>query len=121
VSTLTHLSDLAGPQQLLTLQLDVTKQGEVDDAFAQAVKHFGRIDVVVNNAGYGLMGELESLTDEQIREQLDVNLWGVIRVSRAAIKVFREVNQPAVGGRLLQISSIGGFRVHPGMGMYHAR
>jgi NAD(P)-dependent dehydrogenase (short-subunit alcohol dehydrogenase family) len=121
VSTLTHLSQLSGHEQLLTLKLDVTKQADVDDAFAQAIKHFGRIDVVVNNAGYGLMGELESLDEEQIRSQLDVNLWGVMRVSRAALKVFREVNEPKVGGRLLQISSIGGFRVYPCMGLYHAR
>lgn len=105
--------------QLLTVRLDVSDQAQVDDAFAQAVARFGRVDVVVNNAGYGLHGELESLSDDDIRALLDVNLWGVIRVTRAAVRVFREVNRAPVGGRLLQISSVGGFTVLPTLSIYH--
>jgi NAD(P)-dependent dehydrogenase (short-subunit alcohol dehydrogenase family) len=120
VSALDGLTELADADRLLTVPLDVTDQTQVDAAFAQAVARFGRVDVVVNNAGYGLHGEFESLTDDQIRAQLDVNLWGVMRVTRAALRVFREVNQQPVGGRLLQISSIGGFRAGPSLSIYHA-
>ena len=122
VSTLAHLTGLAahGDDQLLITKLDVTKQEDVDEAFAKAVKQFGRVDVVVNNAGYGLFGELESLSDEQIQSQLDVNLWGVLRVTRAALKVFRENQQP-IGGRLIQISSVGGFHAVPCLSVYNAR
>jgi NAD(P)-dependent dehydrogenase (short-subunit alcohol dehydrogenase family) len=123
VSTLDGLSQLAAAgaeQQLLTVKLDVTDQAQVEDAFAQAVARFGRIDVVVNNAGYGLLGEFESLSDDDIRALLDVNLWGVIRVTRAALRVFREVNRRPVGGRLLQISSIGGFAASQAISGYSA-
>jgi NAD(P)-dependent dehydrogenase (short-subunit alcohol dehydrogenase family) len=123
VSTLDGLSQLAAAgaeQQLLTVKLDVTDQAQVEDAFAQAVARFGRIDVVVNNAGYGLLGEFESLSDDDIRALLDVNLWGVIRVTRAALRVFREVNRQPVGGRLLQISSIGGFAASQAISGYSA-
>jgi NAD(P)-dependent dehydrogenase (short-subunit alcohol dehydrogenase family) len=125
VSALADLASLAtGGDQLITVKLDVTKQEDVDEAFAQAVEHFGRVDFVVNNAGYGLMGEFESISDEQIRAQLDVNLWGVLRVSRAAVKVFREVNNKSVpksGGHLIQISSVGGFTTAPCLSIYQAR
>lgn len=120
VSALDGLAELADTDRLLAVQLDVTDQAQVDAAFAQAVARFGRVDVVVNNAGYGLQGEFESLTDDQIRAQLDVNLWGVMRVTRAALRVFREVNPQPIGGRLLQISSIGGFRAGPSLSIYHA-
>jgi NAD(P)-dependent dehydrogenase (short-subunit alcohol dehydrogenase family) len=126
VSVLADLASFATSDrdQLITVKLDVTKQEDIDEAFAQAVKHFGRVDVVVNNAGYSLMGEFESTSDEQIRDELDVNLWGVLRVSRAAIKVFREVNnksKPNSGGHLIQISSVAGFVPAPGMSIYHTR
>lgn len=123
VSTLQTLAELVKgdvEKTLLTVRLDVTKADEVEEAFKKAIDHFGRIDVVINNAGFGLAGEFESVSDELARKQLDVNLWGVIRVSRAALRVFREVNQPS-GGRLLQISSVGGFVAFPGFPYYHTR
>ncbi len=121
VDSLAFLAGLQSEEsQLLTVKLDVTNASEVEEAFEQAIKRFGRVDVVVNNAGFGVFGEFESLTEDNIKQQLDVNLHGVFRVSRAAVKVFREVNVPS-GGRLLQISSVGGFQGFPLCSIYNAR
>jgi len=93
------------PDQLLVLKLDVTKPQEILDAFAEAGKHFGRIDVVFNNAGYGVVGEVEATPEVAARALFDVNFWGAVNVSREAVRFFREVNNPP-GGRLLQNSSM---------------
>ncbi|EME47317.1 hypothetical protein DOTSEDRAFT_69297 [Dothistroma septosporum NZE10] len=91
----------------LAVDLDVTDQSSVDKAFDAAVKQFGRIDVVCNNAGYGLSGEFESVTEEQSRKQMEVNFFGLLRVTRRALKIMRETNKPQ-GGKIQQITSIGG-------------
>jgi NAD(P)-dependent dehydrogenase (short-subunit alcohol dehydrogenase family) len=84
----------------------------VRDAFAA----FGRIDVIVNNAAYGLFGAAEELSDEQIRQQIDTNLIGSIQVIRAVIPLLR-----AQGGRrILQVSSEGGQVAYPSFSLYHA-
>jgi NAD(P)-dependent dehydrogenase (short-subunit alcohol dehydrogenase family) len=96
--------------------LDVTDtQGvrrEVDQAFAS----MGRIDVIVNNAGYGLFGAAEEVSDEQVRHQLDTNLTGSITVIRACLPHLRAQG----GGHVLQISSEGGQMTYPGFSLYHA-
>ncbi len=121
VDTLTALNSIAtSPSQLLIVKLDVTKNSDVQAAFQQAIHHFGRVDVVVNNAGYAAFGEFESLTEDVINHQLDVNFHGVLRVSKEAVRVFREVNVP-VGGRLLQISSVVGFQGFAVGSIYTAR
>jgi NAD(P)-dependent dehydrogenase (short-subunit alcohol dehydrogenase family) len=84
----------------------------VDDAFAA----LGRIDVIVNNAGYGLFGTAEEVTDEQIRHVLDTNLIGSIQVIRAAIPTLRDQG----GGRIVQVSSEGGQIAYPNFSLYHA-
>jgi NAD(P)-dependent dehydrogenase (short-subunit alcohol dehydrogenase family) len=91
---------------LLLVDLDVTKVPSIDKAFEAALKKFGRVDVVVNNAGYGLSGEFESLADEQIRKQMEVNFFGVVNVTRKALAVMRE--QKPSGGVIQQVTSIGG-------------
>lgn len=91
----------------------------VDAAFEEAVQHFGRIDVVVNNAGYGLRGVFESISEDQGRTQMEVNFFGVVNVTRSAIKTFRAINKP-VGGRVIQVSSIGGQRGMPTFSFYNA-
>jgi NAD(P)-dependent dehydrogenase (short-subunit alcohol dehydrogenase family) len=83
----------------------------VDCAFSK-----GPIDVVVNNAGYGLFGAAEGLTSEQIRHQIDTNLVGPIEVARAALPHLRQQG----GGRLVAVSSYGGQATHPGASLYHA-
>lgn len=116
------LTDLASkyPNTILVLPLDVTKPAQIDDAFAKAKDAFGRIDVVVNNAAIFFLGEVEATPDHDGRALLETNFWGAIAVTKAALNFFRESNPPGLGGRLLQVSSIGGFSGGPGAGFYVA-
>ncbi|OJT03868.1 hypothetical protein TRAPUB_5459 [Trametes pubescens] len=107
-------------ERLLVLTLDVNKLEEIVDAFARARTAFGRIDVVVNNAAYGVLGEVEAVREEDARAMFETNFWGAMHVTREAVKFFREVNGPVVGGRLLQVSSITGIMGGPGLGFYSA-
>ncbi len=106
--------------RLLVLKVDVSIAQDIVDAFAATKEKFGRLDVVVNNAAYAAMGELEAVPEEEGRAMFDTNFWGAVRVSREAVKFFREVNPPGVGGRLLQISSITGIIGGAGMAYYAA-
>ena len=108
------------PARLLVLRLDVTKPAEVTSAFAAGRDKFGRIDVVVNNAGFGVVAEVEATTDNSARSVFEVNFWGASHVSREAVRFFREENKP-MGGRLLQISSASGVLSSAGIGYYSAR
>ena len=96
------------PKNYLAVKLDVTKSEDIDSAFKAALDKFGRVDVVVNNAGYGLSGPFEELADEQIKTQMDVNFFGLIAVTRKAMEVMRE--QKPSGGLIQQVTSIGGQR-----------
>ena len=89
----------------------------IDKAFDAALKQFARIDVVVNNAGYGLSGEFESLSDRQIRTQMEVNYFGLLNVTRKALETMREQNNPP-GGKIQQITSIGGQKGVPTFSIY---
>ena len=104
------------PDTLWTGLLDVTDTAAIRRVFTQAVADRGRIDVVVNNAGYGLFGAAEELTDEQILGIVNTNLIGSIQVARAALPHFREHG----GGRLIQISTYGGQATNPGASLYNA-
>ncbi|PSR78338.1 hypothetical protein BD289DRAFT_376878 [Coniella lustricola] len=95
------------PDNYLALDLDVTKQDAIDAAFSKALSKFKRVDVVVNNAGYGLSGPFETLSEAQIRTQMEVNFFGLLNVTRKALEVMREVNSPP-GGLIQQVTSIGG-------------
>ena len=81
---------------------------------------FGRIDVVFNNARVGLVGEVEGTPEDVARKLFEVTFWGADRISREAVRFFREVNKPEVGGRLLNNSSMVGINAFPGMGYYSA-
>ena len=83
---------------------------------AQAHQHFGRLDVVVNNAGYGFFGTVEEVTEEQARAQIETNLFGALWVTKAALPILREQGS----GHILQVSSIGGVNAFPTVGLYHA-
>ena len=118
VRDLASVGDLASQygDRFWTAQLDVTDVAAVKATVAKAFTELGRIDVVVNNAGYGLFGITEGLSDEQIRHQLDTNLLGPIIVARTALPYFRAQG----GGRFLVMSTYGGQATHPGAAMYHA-
>ncbi|KAF8146532.1 hypothetical protein K438DRAFT_1910672 [Mycena galopus ATCC 62051] len=107
-------------EQLLVVRLDVTQPAEVVAAFAAAEKHFGLISVVVNNAGFGLLGEIEGTPDADAHAQFDVNFWGAVYVTKEAIRFFREVNPKGYGGRFLNISTIGGYSANQGLAFYSA-
>jgi NAD(P)-dependent dehydrogenase (short-subunit alcohol dehydrogenase family) len=96
--------------------LDVTDLAEVRRVVDSAFGDLGRIDVVVNNAGYGLFGAAEELTDEQVVHQLNTNLLGSIQVVRAALPHLRRQG----GGRIIQLSTYGGQATNPGASLYHA-
>lgn len=105
----------AYPQQIETVALDVTSPSQVRDVVAAAVERFGSIDVVVNNAGYATSGSIEDFHEDEFRAQVEVNLYGVVNVTRAVLPVMRHQRS----GHIVQISSIGG-RVGgtPGLGAY---
>lgn len=90
--------------QLLVVKLDVTQHSEIPVAFAKAKEAFGRVDVVFNNAGKMINGEVEAVDDDDARAMFEINFWGAEKVTREAVRFFREENQPQ-GGRLLQVSS----------------
>ncbi|MFD3402147.1 SDR family NAD(P)-dependent oxidoreductase [Kribbella sp. NPDC058693] len=101
---------------VLPLKLDVTDRAAVADAVRAVVDRFGRIDVVVNNAGYGLFGMVEEVDEEQARAQLDVNLLGPLWVTQAVLPQMRAQGN----GHVIQVSSIAGVFALPGLGLYHA-
>ncbi len=105
------------PEQLLVLRLDVSKPDEIKAAFATAKATFGRVDVVFNNAGYAVVGELEGMPDELARTMFEVDFWGAAHVSQEAVRFFREENSPR-GGRLIQNSAGVGLVTLPIMGLY---
>jgi NAD(P)-dependent dehydrogenase (short-subunit alcohol dehydrogenase family) len=102
--------------QVRTIALDVQKPGQARAAVQAAMASFGRLDVVVNNAGYGNIVAIEESTEEEFRDQLETNLWGVINVTRAALPVLRAQRS----GHIFQISSIGGRIGTPGLAAYQA-
>ena len=107
--------------RLLVLQLDVTSRSAIVEAFRRSKEAFGRIDVVYNNAAYTFVGEVEGTPDSVSRALFDVNFWGMVDVSTEAIRFFRDVNPPGVGGRLLQVSSFLANEAFPCAGFYSAR
>ncbi|UOQ64905.1 SDR family NAD(P)-dependent oxidoreductase [Hymenobacter volaticus] len=102
--------------QILPLALDVNNSTQIKEAVAAAVARFGRLDVVVNNAGFGITGAAEAYTEEQVRTQLETNLYAPIAMTRAVLPYLRKQRS----GRILQISSIGGRVGSAGITIYQA-
>lgn len=94
--------------RLVTFPLDVTDTPSITTAFNQAISHFNRVDVVLNNAGYYRVSETEGMPHKAAREMFDVLFWGAENVMREAIRCFRDVNRP-IGGRILNVSSRNAF------------
>ncbi len=103
-------------ERILPLALDVTDRTAVLAAVRQAHEHFGRLDVVVNNAGYGQFGMVEELSEAELRDQLETNLFGAVWVTQAALPYLRAQGS----GHIIQVSSIGGISAFPSVGAYHA-
>jgi NAD(P)-dependent dehydrogenase (short-subunit alcohol dehydrogenase family) len=107
--------ELNGIDNITLLPLDVTNLAQIKETTQKAIA-LGDIDVVFNNAGYGLLGPLESTSDDQLVRQLNTNVLGVIRVTQAFIPYFREKQQ----GLFITTTSIGGFITFPFSSVYHA-
>ena len=109
-----------GPN-VLKLSLDVTSPENITSVVNSAVKRFGRLDVVINNAGYNIVTEFESFPEQEARKQMDTMFWGPVHLTKESLRVFREVNAPGQGGTIIQVSSIGGYLTYQGNSFYHAR
>ncbi len=101
---------------LLAVKLDVTDERQAQDAVRAAVKRFGRIDVLLNNAGFGLLAAVEEASDGETRRVFDTNVFGLMAVTRAVLPVMRRQRS----GHVINISSIGGYAAYPGWGVYGA-
>ena len=96
--------------------LDVTQSEKIPSALQQAIDRFGRIDVLVNNAGYGTIGAIEEFSLEEIRAQMETNFFGVVAITKAILPIMRKQGS----GYIVQISSQAGFRATAGFGIYNA-
>lgn len=115
IATLDDLCSTYG-DAVLPLRLDVTDRAADVAAVDQAAEHFGRLDVVVNNAGYGQFGMIEELTEDEARAQLETNVFGALWISQAALPIMRAQGS----GHLVQVSSIGGISAFRDIGIYNA-
>jgi NAD(P)-dependent dehydrogenase (short-subunit alcohol dehydrogenase family) len=113
--SLDELVSRYGPA-VLPLGLDVTDVAAVRTAVRRGHEHFGRLDVVVNNAGYGLFGMIEEVTPAQARAQLETNFFGALWVTQTVLPILRAQKS----GHIIQVSSIGGVHAFPMLGLYHA-
>ncbi len=102
--------------RLLPVALDVGSKAAVDAAVTRAHTQFGRIDVAINNAGYGLFGAIEEVSEQEARAQIETNLFGALWVTQAVLPLMRAQQS----GHIIQISSIGGVFAVPTVGLYHA-
>ena len=112
------LDDLVGPygDAILPLEMDVTDRVAVFASVRRAKEHFGRLDVIVNNAGYAQIGAIEELTEQDLRDQLETNVFGAVWVIQAALPYLREQG----AGHIVQLSSVAGLIAMPLGGAYQA-
>ncbi|MEU9291560.1 SDR family NAD(P)-dependent oxidoreductase [Streptomyces sp. NPDC048275] len=109
-------ADLKNSDKVFAVALDVTDNESIPQAVEAAVDRFGGIDVLVNNAGRGLLGALEEITDAEARSLFDLNVFGLINVTRAVLPVMRKQGS----GKLVHIGSRSGFEGEPGVSLYSA-
>ena len=104
------------PDTVKAVTLDITKSEEISKAIDTALSTFGQVDVLVNNAGFGTLGAVEEIEDEQVRKQFEVNCFGTLNLTKALLPHFRQKKS----GHILNVSSVGGFTSFPGTGIYSA-
>ncbi|SFI98870.1 NADP-dependent 3-hydroxy acid dehydrogenase YdfG [Paenibacillus sp. UNC496MF] len=109
-------AQLNHPENLFVTQLDITDEEQARKAAGEAVAHFGRIDVLVNNAGSGLLSAVEEATANEVRRNFEINVFGVLNVIRAVLPYMRERRS----GHVINISSVGGLSGYTGWGVYGA-
>jgi len=100
--------------KLLPVQLDVTREAAAVVAVQAAIERFGRIDVLVNNAGYGILGAVEETSADEVRRNYETNVFGLLHVTRAVLPVMRKQHN----GHVMNISSVGGYSAYQGWGIY---
>jgi NAD(P)-dependent dehydrogenase (short-subunit alcohol dehydrogenase family) len=100
----------------LAINLDLTDEKDVQQAISATIEHFGGLDVVVNNAGYGQIGFIEEVTDELVRKNFETNVFGTLNVVRQALPQLRKQRS----GHIINFSSVGGFYGFAGGGIYGA-
>jgi len=115
VKTLTPLVEKYG-ERVLPIALDVTDRAADFAAVAAAHEKFGRLDIIINNAGYGQFGAVEELSEAEARAQIETNVFGALWITQAALPILRAQNS----GHIIQVSSIGGIAAFANVGIYHA-
>lgn len=115
IDALAELKALYG-ELILPIKLDVNNREDCHTAVEKVVKHFGKIDMLINNAGYGHFGYVEEITETEARQQIETNVFGSLWMIQAVLPVMR--NQK--NGHILQVSSIGGVMAFPSLSIYHA-
>jgi NADP-dependent 3-hydroxy acid dehydrogenase YdfG len=108
--------DLKASKNLLIVKLDVTDKASIISAIEAGINQFKKIDVIVNNAGYGLMGAFEGMNSEQIKKQFETNVFGLMNVCHKILPHFRQNN----AGKIINISSVGGRVTFPLFSIYHS-
>ncbi len=103
------------PANVFGVVLDVTNTAQVEAGVAKAIEKYGRVDVLVNNAGYGTLGSIEEVSDEEVRRQFDVNVFGAVDMIRKVLPQMRKQKS----GHILNITSIAGLNGFPGVGIYN--
>lgn len=109
-----NLADLPPSGNLLSVSLDVTDEEQSQSAVDGALKQFGRIDVLVNNAGYGLLGAIEETSNQEAKAIYGTNVFGLLNVTRAVLPVMRQQRS----GHIINMSSLGGYQASAGWGVY---
>ncbi|GAM39070.1 3-oxoacyl-(acyl-carrier-protein) reductase [Talaromyces pinophilus] len=119
-TSLSYLPD--DSPRVLKLKVDVTSKESIVNAVSATVEKYGRLDVVINNAGYAFMGDTESIPEEDARTEVETLFWGPVFLMQEAVRVFREVNNSRhnVGGTIVNITSMGGTVTVAGNSFYHA-
>jgi len=109
-------TELSALSNVFIGKLDVTDKQSIQNAVSAGIEKFGKIDVLVNNAGYGALGAMEASTEDEVKQQFDVNFFGLIEVTKAVLPVMRQQKS----GVIINVSSVGGRITFPFSSLYHA-